>query len=86
MKIYRMIQLSLERLPAYLFPIMEFKDGELVERELEIAGYLLHKFSLNQMAIKTGLSKRILMAHLRNMMEKFKAININDLIRLIKKR
>ncbi len=49
---------------------MEFKKEELIEREIEIGGYLLKGFSLKQMSKKTGLSKKHLAAHLRNMMEK----------------
>ena len=63
---------------------MEFKQEELVEREIEIGGYLLQDLSMKQIAEKTGLSKKLLMAHIRNMMEKLKAENITTLIRLLK--
>jgi DNA-binding CsgD family transcriptional regulator len=60
---------------------MEFKKEELVDREIEIAGYLLQNFSLKQMSEKTGLSKKHLAAHLRNMMEKLGVENIPALKR-----
>ncbi len=63
---------------------MEFKHEELVEREIEIAGYLLNNFSLGQISEKTGLSKKHLAAHIQNMMKKLQAENIAELIKLIK--
>ena len=45
----------------------------LTAREMEIAGYLKDKQSLKKMEEKTGLSKKILKAHIRNMMKKLKA-------------
>ena len=65
--------------------IMEFKQEELVEREIEIAGYLLQNFSLKMIGEKTGLSKKLLAAHLQNMMKKLKAEDMEALIKLIKK-
>ena len=62
---------------------MEFKQEELVEREIEIAGYLMQGFSLKMIALKTGLNKKILTAHLLNMMGKLKARDTNELIKLI---
>jgi DNA-binding CsgD family transcriptional regulator len=55
---------------------MEFRNEELVEREIELTRYLLQDLSLKQMSEKTGLSKKHLAAHLRNMMEKLKAENM----------
>jgi DNA-binding NarL/FixJ family response regulator len=52
---------------------MEFKHEELIEREIEIAGYLVLGFSLKHIAETTGLSKRLLVTHIKNMMEKLKA-------------
>ncbi len=63
---------------------MEFREEELVEREIEIAGYLLQNFSLKLMSEKTGLSKKHLTAHVRNMMEKLKAEDIAGLIKLLR--
>ena len=63
---------------------MEFKQEELVEREIEIAGYLTQGFSLKHISEKTGLSKKLLIAHLRNMMEKLKVEDISALIKLLK--
>ena len=64
---------------------MEFKKEELVEREIEIAGYLLQDFSLKMIVEKTGLSKKLLAAHLQNMMKKLKAEDMDALIKLMKK-
>jgi len=63
---------------------MEFKEEELVEREVEIAGYLLQDLSLKHISEKTGLSKKLLVAHIRNMMEKLKAENVSALIKVLK--
>lgn len=63
---------------------MEFKQEELVEREIEIAAYLAQDLSLNRISEKTGLSKKLLIAHIRNMMEKLKAEDITALIKLLK--
>jgi FixJ family two-component response regulator len=62
---------------------MEFKNEELVEREIEITGYLLNNFSLRQISEKTGLSKKHLEAHIKNMMEKLKAEDMEELIKLL---
>lgn len=64
---------------------MEFKHEELVEREIEIAGYLLNDVSLRHIEKNTGLSKKHLDAHIKNMMEKLKAENMEELIELLKK-
>jgi FixJ family two-component response regulator len=63
---------------------MEFKQEELVEREVEIGAYLLQDVSLKHISEKTGLSKKLLAAHIRNMMEKLKAENMSALIKLLK--
>ena len=55
---------------------MEFKKEELIEREIEIAGYLLDDLSLKQISEKTRLNTKHLQAHLRNMMEKLGAENM----------
>jgi hypothetical protein len=39
---------------------MEFKNEALVEREIEIAGYLVLDFSIKQICYKTGLQKKSL--------------------------
>jgi DNA-binding NarL/FixJ family response regulator len=65
---------------------MEFKQEELVEREIELASYLRIDLSLKDIAVKTGLSKKILTAHFRNMMEKLNAADMDELIELIRKR
>ena len=63
---------------------MEFKQEELVEREIEIAGYLTQDFSLKHISEKTGLSKKLLVAHVKNMMEKLKAEDMTALIKLLR--
>lgn len=63
---------------------MEFKQEELVEREIEIAAYLLRHFSLRQIAGQLAVNKKIIKAHVRNMMQKLNAENIEDLIQSIK--
>ena len=62
---------------------MEFKKEELVEREREIAGYLLQHFSFKYISGKTGLSRKLLAAHINNMMKKLHAEDVTDLIRLL---
>lgn len=52
---------------------MGFKQEELVEREREIAGYLLKDFSLKMVSQKIGLSLKHLAAHISNMRIKLKA-------------
>jgi len=63
---------------------MEFKQEELVEREIEIAAYLLQDFSLHQIADPLAVNKKIIKAHIRNMMQKLNAENMDDLIQSIK--
>lgn len=63
---------------------MEFKKEELVEREIEIAGYLLLDLSLKQISGKTGLCRKHLTAHISNMMIKLKAEDTHELIKLLK--
>ncbi len=63
---------------------MEFKQEELVEREIEIAAYLLRDFSLRQIADQLAVNKIIIKAHIRNMMQKLNAESIEDLIQSIK--
>ena len=63
---------------------MEFKHEELIEREIEIGHYLLNGFSLRHILDKTGLSKKHLITHIKNMMEKLKAGDMEELIELLK--
>lgn len=58
---------------------LEFKQEELVEREIEIASYLLQHSSIKMIALRTGLGKEILIAHLRNMMKKLMASDMKEL-------
>ncbi len=61
---------------------MQFKNKVLVPREIGIAGYLLQYLSLKRISEKTGLSKKHLVAHIRNMMEKLRAENMAALKKL----
>ena len=63
---------------------MEFKQEELIEREIQIAHFLMLDFSLKHISETTGLSKRILVAHVKNMMKKLKADDKPALIKLLK--
>lgn len=63
---------------------MEFKKEALLEREIEIAGFLLQDFSLGQIASRLEVNKKIVKAHIRNMMQKLNTENIKDLMHSIK--
>ena len=62
---------------------MEFKNNELIGREIEIAGLLMQRYSLNQISKRTGISKKILAAHIHNLMQKLKAEDLESLIQLL---
>jgi DNA-binding CsgD family transcriptional regulator len=68
----------------FISHIMEFKQEALVEREIEIAAYLLQDFSLLEIAGQLAVNKKIIKAHIRNMMKKLNAENVEDLIQAIK--
>ena len=59
---------------------MEFKKEELVDREKEIGSYLLQGLHTKHISEKTGLGKKTITAHIRNMMKKLKASNEAELI------
>ncbi len=63
---------------------MEFKQEELIDREIEIASFLMQHFSLRQIADQLAVNKIIIKAHIRNMMQKQNAKNIEELIQSIK--
>ncbi len=63
---------------------MEFKQEELIDREIEIASFLMQHFSLRQIADQLTVNKIIIKAHVRNMMQKQNAKNIQELIQSIK--
>lgn len=62
---------------------MEFKKEELVEREIEIGSYLLEEFSIRQISGKTGLQKKIIEAHIKNMMRKLMANDVEELKKIL---
>ena len=70
----------------YTTNMMEFKNEELIEREIEIAQHLVQDFSLNQIAGETGINKKLLTVHMRNMMKKLNAENMSTLIKILKAR
>lgn len=65
---------------------MEFKSEELIEREIEIAHYLVQHSSLKHICEQTGLGKKIIIAHIRNMMKKLEAADMKILIAVLKRR
>lgn len=62
---------------------MEFKSDILVDRELEIAYYFRHAFSMERIVEKTGMNRRILQGHVKNMREKLHAEDTASLIKII---
>ena len=65
---------------------MEFLKEALINREIEIATYLLNDFSLKKIAVELAVSKKIITAHVQNMMQKLHAENMEDLVRLLKEK
>ncbi len=65
---------------------MEFKSEQLVDNEIQIAKFLMESFSLREIEKKTGISRRHLDAHIKNMMKKLKTNDTAGLIKLIKER
>ena len=55
---------------------IEFVEEELVSREIELASYMLQSYSLDKMAAETGLSKKHLAVHIRNMKKKLGSYNV----------
>jgi DNA-binding NarL/FixJ family response regulator len=62
---------------------MEFKHEELVEREVIIARLLVKGFSVKEISDQTGMGKRIVAAHIRNMKVKLQARDLMILIRTL---
>lgn len=62
---------------------MEFKHEELVEREVIIARLLVKGFSAKEISDQTGMGKRIVAAHIRNMKVKLQAKDLMLLIRAL---
>jgi DNA-binding NarL/FixJ family response regulator len=62
---------------------MEFRYEELVENELIIGSLLAQGLSLNAISEKTGMSKRIVSVHVRNMKVKLQTAGLADLRRLL---
>jgi len=61
---------------------MKFSHEELIEREIEIVKYLLRGNSLSDISSRTGLSKRHIAAHIRNLIIKLKVNNMKALTQL----
>jgi DNA-binding CsgD family transcriptional regulator len=53
---------------------------------MEIATCLLMDFSLSKISARLAVSKKIITAHVRNMMQKLHAKNIEQLVQLLKER
>lgn len=53
-------------------------------REIEIARYLLEHFSLKEISEKTGLKRKIIVAHIRNMMQKLQVENTEALVKVLR--
>ena len=70
----------------YIDDMMEFKNEELIEREMEIAEYLVQDFSLNHIAETTGINKKLVIVHIRNMMKKLHTENMPTLIKVLKEK
>jgi DNA-binding NarL/FixJ family response regulator len=62
---------------------MEFKHEELVESEVIIARLLLKGCSEREISEQTGMGKRIVAAHIRNMKVKLHARDLVILIRIL---
>ena len=62
---------------------MEFKNEELVEREIQIARLLVQGFGQREIAAHTGLQKNMITAHIRNMKVKLHARDLPTLIKLL---
>lgn len=62
---------------------MFFKNAVFTTREIEIGRYLTDKHSLKEIGQITGLSKKILKAHIRNMMKKLKTNDPDELKKMI---
>lgn len=63
---------------------MEFKHEEFIKREIEIALYLLQENTLDEIALKTGISRKHVTAHIQNMITKSKVKNLEALKQLLK--
>lgn len=65
--------------------MMEFREEALIERERELAAYLRQDLSIQEIIRKTGLHKKMIAAHLLNMMEKLHCGTKEELITLVKR-
>ncbi len=65
---------------------MEFKSEQLIKNDIQIEKFLMESFSLKEIEKKTGISRRHLDAHIKNMMKKLKTNDTAGLIKLIKER
>lgn len=63
---------------------MEFEKEEFIDREIEIAHLLIQNYPLKKIRTETGLSRKLLTAHIKNMMQKLKTNQLQSLIRLLK--
>jgi DNA-binding NarL/FixJ family response regulator len=61
----------------------EFRYEELVENELIIGSLLAQGYSLRDISEKTGMSKRIVSTHIRNMKVKLQVKDIGEMRKLL---
>lgn len=64
---------------------MEFKYEELVENELLIGRLLIQGLTVKAIAETTGMSKRIVTTHIRNMKVKLQASELTELRSVLKR-
>jgi DNA-binding NarL/FixJ family response regulator len=61
----------------------EFRYEELVENELIIGSLLAQGYSLRAISEKTGMSKRIVSTHIRNMKVKLQVKDMGEMRKLL---
>jgi DNA-binding NarL/FixJ family response regulator len=62
---------------------MEFRYEELVENEKVIGRLLVQGLTVKAIAAETGISKRVVTTHIRNMKVKLQATDLADLRHLL---
>lgn len=64
---------------------MEFKYEELVENELVIGRLLVQGFTVKAIVTETGMSKKVVTTHIRNMKVKLQASDLGELRRTLER-
>ena len=65
---------------------MGFKHEELVEREVIVARLLVQGHSAKEISEQTGMGKRIVAAHIRNMKVKLQAKDLTSLVKALQEK